>query len=224
MCVRWNPLGKWFVSGSLDFTANIYEVSNGGEQESIQVTLQTSQRTFQHCVFACEWSPSGRLLAAGGIDGIIRILSESTEGSEGGQATDRSLWKESMTFSNGNTDHIGALAFNRSEDLLMCGSYWGHIYVWDLQSKMLAFYSSAYRIVYCALFSPHDDSIIAISTQSSAIELYRVTGISDSTVQKKLVPFASEKESPIVDVSRMCPACSLFVRLRRRQYCRIGRN
>jgi WD40 repeat protein len=200
MCVRWNPLGKWFVSGSLDFTANIYEVSNGGEQESIQVTLQTSQRTFQHCVFACEWSPSGRLLAAGGIDGIIRILSESTEGSEGGQATDRSLWKESMTFSNGNTDHIGALAFNRSEDLLMCGSYWGHIYVWDLQSKMLAFYSSAYRIVYCALFSPHDDSIIAISTQSSAIELYRVTGISDSTVQKKLVPFASEKESPIVDV------------------------
>jgi WD40 repeat protein len=206
MCVRWNPLGNFIATASMDSSASVLKVVTESETR-VDVYVATALPKFAWGVFVCEWSTAGTTLAAAGVDGVIRFYNQKyTDDSSPEEVAWQ--WGQFKEVKNGNTDHVSAMAFSRTDALIMAGSYNGNLYIWDLESENLVFFAAVYGIVYGALFSPHDENSFAVCSQSGNISLYHVDHINSEVPPSSrfLFPASSLPMTPVASPKKSSSA------------------
>ncbi|AKT44055.1 protein kinase domain-containing protein [Chondromyces crocatus] len=79
--VAWSPDGLRLLGGSMDGTLRIWSSADGSAQRILRAhEPSTSPMMHAHGILSAAWSPDGRRVAAGAIDGTVRIWPEDGRG------------------------------------------------------------------------------------------------------------------------------------------------
>ena len=111
--------GKTLATGNANKIIKLWDASTGGER----ATLKGHKNTINALTFAPDETPlySG-CLATGSADGTIRFWNPDTG-------------KELVTFSEGHTEWVKAVAFAKNGTMLTSAAFNGTVEVWDLKTK-----------------------------------------------------------------------------------------
>ena len=111
--------GKTLATGDANKIIKLWDVSTGGER----ATLKGHKNTINALTFAPDETPlySG-CLATGSADGTIRFWNPDTG-------------KELVTFSEGHTEWVKAVAFAKNGTMLTSAAFNGTVEVWDLTTR-----------------------------------------------------------------------------------------
>ena len=117
--VAFSADGKTLATGNANKIIKLWDVSTGGER----ATLKGHKNTINALTFAPDETPlySG-CLATGSADGTIRFWNPDTG-------------KELVTFSEGHTEWVKAVAFAKNGTMLTSAAFNGTVEVWDLKTK-----------------------------------------------------------------------------------------
>ena len=117
--VAFSADGKTLATGNVNKIIKLWDVSTGGER----ATLKGHKNTINALTFAPDETPlySG-CLATGSADGTIRFWNPDTG-------------KELVTFSEGHTEWVKAVAFAKNGTMLTSAAFNGTVEVWDLKTK-----------------------------------------------------------------------------------------
>ena len=117
--VAFSADGKTLATGNVNKIIKLWDVSTGGER----ATLKGHKNTINALTFAPDETPlySG-CFATGSADGTIRFWNPDTG-------------KELVTFSEGHTEWVKAVAFAKNGTMLTSAAFNGTVEVWDLKTK-----------------------------------------------------------------------------------------
>jgi WD40 repeat protein len=117
--VAFSADGKTLATGDANKIIKLWDVSTGGER----ATLKGHKNTINALTFAPDETPlySG-CLATGSADGTIRFWNPDTG-------------KELVTFSEGHTEWVKAVAFAKNGTMLTSAAFNGTVEVWDLTTR-----------------------------------------------------------------------------------------
>lgn len=105
------------------YASNVIKLWNVYTQREIS-TLRGHKNTINALAFSPESTPTyGACLASGSADGTIRFWDLKTE-------------KELMTFTDGHTEWVKAIAFNKTDSQVVSAAYNGGIEKWNLQTNL----------------------------------------------------------------------------------------
>ena len=153
--VAFSPYGKWIASASKD--VKLWSITNS--QSMKEVT------TFKHDdpVSAVDFSPDGKLLAAGDSSGKVKVWDVQSE--------------QAVTLQHDSA--VNAVDFSPDGKLLAAGDNGGNVIVWDTQigraveTLTVETLKGDPKQVYAVKFSPNSDNpILAGAGQSGIIRLW----------------------------------------------------
>ena len=138
--VAFSADGKTLATGDANKIIKLWDVSTGGER----VTLKGHKNSINALTFAPDETPlySG-CLASGGADGTIRFWNPETG-------------KELVTFSEGHTESVKAVAFAKNGTMLTSAAFNGTVEVWNLKTKreLITFTAGHSDSTEAVVFSP----------------------------------------------------------------------
>jgi glucose repression regulatory protein TUP1 len=121
--LAFSPDGKFLYSGSGDQTARVWDIESGTPKFTLTIedtVLSASGAPVDAGVTSIALSPSGRLLAAGSLDTLVRLWDTQT-----GKLVDKL---------RGHKDSVYSVAFAPDGSWLVSGSLDKTLKIWDLAS------------------------------------------------------------------------------------------
>jgi WD40 repeat protein len=170
MCCRWCPTGEYICLASMDHTISMWQLQfalivlddndagsasrqHSGPRHKITVSLINRIRNFSAGVFACAWNSASDMLFAGGTDGVLQLYSLQEADPQVVNEKFSVSWEHYASIPNGHMDHIASLSVDSSGELVLVGAYSGNVYIWNIMSRTLVFFTALHEIIYAAVFN-----------------------------------------------------------------------